>query len=161
MHNSHPQYNNNKTHLHLCATILSNQYGPRYDWTAFEQSILLGAYFWGYALTSIPTGILCEKYGGKDVVTYIFATCVVLTALGPMMSHFPVWVSCIMRFLVGLTSVSGLVTIGLGIRIQCVIFYAVSRAVSIRPSIKSFPNGRHRTRKANSCRLWLAEQSER
>lgn len=85
------------------------QYGPRYDWNSFDQSLLLGSYFWGYALTSIPTGILCEKYGGKGVVTWIFGVCVLLTALMPVLAQLPFWVSCVMRFLIGFVSVSVLI----------------------------------------------------
>lgn len=46
------------------------QYGPRYDWTPAEQSQLLGSYFWGYLVTSLPGGLLAEWLGGRVVIGY-------------------------------------------------------------------------------------------
>lgn len=146
-------------HARLC---LCTQFGPRYDWSPFDQSLLLGAYFWGYAITSIPTGILCEKYGGKDVVTYIFGLCVLFTALMPVLAQFPVWLMCVMRFLIGFVSVgfffSSYFFSNVIIHFPSCIFH---RAAFIRHCTNSCRNGHRRTRRANSRRPSSAAPSAR
>lgn len=50
------------------------QYGPRYDWGAYEQSLILGAFFYSYSVTTMPIGLLLDRYGiGKQFVFVAFA----------------------------------------------------------------------------------------
>lgn len=59
------------------------QFGPRYNWSPHQQSLLLGAYFYGNVL-AVPAGILVERYGhAKAVIVASFAICCALAALGP------------------------------------------------------------------------------
>ena len=46
--------------------IVRLQDGP-FVWTAPEQGLLLGAYFWGYFVTQIPGGRAADVLGGKRV----------------------------------------------------------------------------------------------
>ncbi|RZB39500.1 inorganic phosphate cotransporter [Asbolus verrucosus] len=36
-----------------------------YDWDETTQGLILSAFYWGYAITHLPGGILAEKFGGK------------------------------------------------------------------------------------------------
>ncbi|KAI8426940.1 hypothetical protein MSG28_014610 [Choristoneura fumiferana] len=36
-----------------------------YDWSKPVQEMILGAFFVGYCLMMFPTGIACQRYGGK------------------------------------------------------------------------------------------------
>lgn len=81
--------------------------GPeRLDWSGYQQSILLGCFFWGYALTPLPSGVLSDKFGGRRLVGYSFVVCCVLEALTPVATA-SFWVSVAVRFLIGFFSVSG------------------------------------------------------
>lgn len=76
----------------------SVQYGPRYNWTQNDQALLLGAYFYGYMLTSIPGGILAENFGGTRVLGYSFLLTGVLTALTPAAAALNKWAVFTLRF---------------------------------------------------------------
>lgn len=80
------------------------QYGPRYNWTAYEQSLVLGAYFWGYALISIPSGLLVDKYGyAREIVAGSFALGIAITVAAPWAAvSLPGTIA--LRFLLGLTA---------------------------------------------------------
>uniref|UniRef100_A0A1B0G4N9 Uncharacterized protein n=1 Tax=Glossina morsitans morsitans TaxID=37546 RepID=A0A1B0G4N9_GLOMM len=79
-------------------TIPSPDYGPRYNWTQNDQALLLGAYFYGYMLTSIPGGILAENFGGTRVLGYSFLLTGVLTALTPAAAALNKWAVFTLRF---------------------------------------------------------------
>ena len=78
-----------------------SQYGPRYAWTPVDVSLVLGSYFWGAAITSIPGGLLSDKYGGKNMVLLSFIPSVIFTAIAPPIAKYNIWISCIVRFFVG------------------------------------------------------------
>lgn len=60
-------------------------FGPRIRWTVYQQSALLGAFFYGYAAGAVPIGLLVEKYGiAKRYVLVALVVCTLLEALGPM-----------------------------------------------------------------------------
>lgn len=81
------------------------QYGPRYPWNAYDQSLLLGAYFWGYAITSFPCGILADKYGfAKNNIFYAYVASVILTCLAPIAAASFAW-SLTLRFALGFVTV--------------------------------------------------------
>lgn len=82
------------------------QYGPRYNWTASQESLLLGAYFWGYLVTSLPGGILAEWLGGRAVVGYAMAGSAVFTALTPIAADLSYWGVYAIRLFTGILAVS-------------------------------------------------------
>lgn len=51
------------------------QYGPRFDWSAYEQGLLLGAFFYGYTITTLPIGLILDRYGVGRQYTLIAFTC--------------------------------------------------------------------------------------
>ncbi|XP_078046734.1 sialin-like [Augochlora pura] len=42
-------------------------YDDRYSWDAYEQGLVLGAYYWLHWLTQLPGGLLARRYGTKLV----------------------------------------------------------------------------------------------
>ncbi|XP_037025020.1 sialin-like [Bradysia coprophila] len=79
-------------------------YGPeRLDWSAYQQSLLLGSFFWGYAITPLPSGVLSDKFGGRRLVGYSFLISCILEAVTPVASA-SFWVSFMVRFLIGFFS---------------------------------------------------------
>lgn len=45
---------------------LNNKFpGHKFDWNKEEQSQVLGAFFYGYVVTQIPSAVLATKFGGK------------------------------------------------------------------------------------------------
>lgn len=82
------------------------QYGPRYNWSASEQSFLLGSYFWGYLVTSLPGGMLAEWLGGRSVVGYTLAGSAILTAFTPIAAETSYWLVFSIRLATGILAVS-------------------------------------------------------
>lgn len=83
-----------------------SQYGPRFNWTAADQSLLLGSYFWGYLFTALPGGMLAERFGGRSVVGWSLASSAVLTAGVPVAASWSFWAVFALRFLTGVSGVS-------------------------------------------------------
>lgn len=82
------------------------QYGPRYDWSAKDQGLLLGAYFYGYLITSLPGGVLAERFGAKRIAGWFLMAGAALTALTPVVSTLGVGPVFALRFLTGLSGVN-------------------------------------------------------
>lgn len=86
--------------------VYQAQYGPRYNWTRSDQSLLLGAYFWGYLFTCLPGGLLADRFGGRQVVGWSMAFSAVLTAAMPIGASLSLWAVMVLRFLIGVAGVS-------------------------------------------------------
>ncbi|XP_073813936.1 sialin [Musca autumnalis] len=76
-------------------------YGPRYDWSQNDQAMLLGAFFYGYMITSLPAGMLAENFGGKRVAGYCCLLAGILTALTPLAAAWDKWAVWAIRFGIG------------------------------------------------------------
>ncbi|XP_037825663.1 sialin [Lucilia sericata] len=83
------------------STEILPDYGPRYNWTQSDQAMLLGAYFYGYMITSLPAGMLAENLGGKPVAGYSCLAAGVLTALTPLAASWDKWAVWVIRFAIG------------------------------------------------------------
>lgn len=77
------------------------QFGPRYNWTVGEQSVLLGSYFWGYLITQIPGGMLSEWYGGRHVIGLAMGLSGIATCMIPFSARLSFWAVFIVRLLTG------------------------------------------------------------
>lgn len=66
----------------------------------------MGAYFWGYLTTSLPAGMIAEKFGGRGVVGYALLLSGCFTALSPIAAGFGFYALYIVRFFVGVCGVS-------------------------------------------------------
>ncbi|KAI8038522.1 hypothetical protein M5D96_008422 [Drosophila gunungcola] len=80
--------------------VLPN-YGPRYNWTQSDQALLLGAYFYGYMITSLPAGTLAEMLGARNVAGYSCLVAGILTALTPAAAAWDKYAVFVVRFLIG------------------------------------------------------------
>ncbi|EDS26086.1 sialin [Culex quinquefasciatus] len=76
-------------------------YGPRYNWSSHDQSLILGAYFYGYLLTSLSGGVLAERFGGRNLVGFTLAVSALLTALTPLAANYGFWAIVANRVLLG------------------------------------------------------------
>ncbi|RZC34383.1 MFS 1 and/or Sugar tr domain containing protein [Asbolus verrucosus] len=56
-----------------------------YDWSEHTQGIILSSFYWGYAITHIPGGLLAEKFGGKYVLGVGVLITAVFTLLTPIL----------------------------------------------------------------------------
>ncbi|XP_030566420.1 sialin [Drosophila novamexicana] len=79
-------------------------YGHRYDWSQQDQALLLGGYFYGYMITSLPGGTLAEMLGGRNVAGYSCLLGALLTALTPVAAAWDKYAVFAVRFLIGLVS---------------------------------------------------------
>lgn len=84
------------------------QYGPRYEWSVVEQQLLIGAFFWGYFITTLPGGILSEWFGGRCVVGFALLLSGLLTAVTPIAAEISFWAVYSVRVITGLLNVSKL-----------------------------------------------------
>ncbi|XP_055917711.1 sialin [Eupeodes corollae] len=75
--------------------------GPRYEWDQDDQALLLGAYFYGYLITSLPGGMLAERFGGRAVAGYSCILTAIFTALTPFAASWGVWAVFLVRFIIG------------------------------------------------------------
>ncbi|XP_076628231.1 sialin isoform X1 [Colletes latitarsis] len=82
-------------------TTVINDYGERYEWNQHIQGLLLSAYFWGVLPSSVPAGILAEKYGGSKVVAFATLIPAVLNLLMPWAAGVHYGLVFALRFLMG------------------------------------------------------------
>ncbi|XP_062555464.1 sialin-like [Armigeres subalbatus] len=94
----------NQTDANNTISSASNvhNYGPRYNWSSHDQSLILGAYFYGYLVTSLPAGILAERFGPRMLVASTLAISALLTALTPLAATYGMWVIVANRVALGL-----------------------------------------------------------
>ena len=78
-----------------------------FDWSAQEQGIILGGYYYGFIATVLPGGIAAEKFGGKIVIFLAVAGSALCSILCPVAARFggSAWLIAV-RILQGLASVS-------------------------------------------------------
>ncbi|XP_021707113.1 sialin [Aedes aegypti] len=77
-------------------------FGPRYRWDQKTQGNILGAYFYGYLLTSLPAGLLAERFGPKLLITVSFVACALTTAVTPLLAELGAWTVIGSRAVIGL-----------------------------------------------------------
>ena len=51
--------------FHFSSFKQSGGGGGEFAWDAETQGLILGCFFYGYALSMVPGGVLAERYGGK------------------------------------------------------------------------------------------------
>lgn len=82
------------------------QTGARYDWDSQIQGLILGSYFWGYILTSMPGGLVAETFGPTKTVGITTIISAVLTLLTPLAASWHYGVVIAIRFVLGFLGVS-------------------------------------------------------
>ncbi|CAG9562023.1 unnamed protein product [Danaus chrysippus] len=107
MINSTEPLPSNDTTLDVCPTSLpsNNTIPPKqgeFNWTAEQQSIILGSFFYGYVLTQIPGGRIAEMFGGKLVYGIGVLLTAVFTILSPIAAYIDFKFFIVVRVLEGL-----------------------------------------------------------
>nr|XP_022916487.1 sialin-like [Onthophagus taurus] len=77
-------------------------YGARYSWNGEIQGLILGSYFWGYILTSIPGGLLAERFGPVKTIGVSTILSAALTLLVPLCASWHYIFVITARFLTGM-----------------------------------------------------------
>ena len=73
-----------------------------FGWTASQRGMISSAFFWGYALTQVPGGMLANRFHGKWVLGVGVALWSLGTALAPATAPASLALLCLTRLLVGL-----------------------------------------------------------
>lgn len=94
--------NNECGYLDANATA-TDDYNGEFDWDVFTQSLILGAFFWGYIWTQIPGGRLAEKVGASAVFGGAILTSAVVTVLIPLMAHWSYKALIVFRVFLGVS----------------------------------------------------------
>ncbi|XP_023247145.1 vesicular glutamate transporter 1 [Copidosoma floridanum] len=89
----------------LMTTALPD-YGPRYPWSQNVVGLILAAYFYGTLPSSVPGGMLAEKFGGARVVAFATLIPAVLNLLMPYAADAHYMLLVILRFIMGFFGVS-------------------------------------------------------
>ncbi|XP_073974944.1 putative inorganic phosphate cotransporter [Rhodnius prolixus] len=58
-----------------------------FQWTEYQQGITHSSFFWGYALTQVPGGMLAERIGAKPVLTIFVGLTSIGCALTPIITR--------------------------------------------------------------------------
>ncbi|XP_014215960.1 putative inorganic phosphate cotransporter [Copidosoma floridanum] len=61
--------------------------GGTYEWSEYEQGVILSSFYWGYTLTQIPGGMIAERFGGKYTLGLGILVTGALTTLSPLAVH--------------------------------------------------------------------------
>jgi ACS family sodium-dependent inorganic phosphate cotransporter len=72
-----------------------------FDWTESEKQNILGIFFWGFALTKIPSGRLAEVIGSRRVSGYSMMLASLLTLLTPILAYWNYYALLTSRVLMG------------------------------------------------------------
>ncbi|CAB3234050.1 unnamed protein product [Arctia plantaginis] len=75
--------------------------GASFNWTAEQQALILGSYFWCYPLTSLAGGMAAERWGPRYVVLVTSFVSAILTALSPLAAKLDYIALVIIRFFLG------------------------------------------------------------
>ncbi|XP_055590927.1 sialin-like [Uranotaenia lowii] len=76
-------------------------YGPRYNWDQRMQGQILGAYYYGYLFTSLPAGMMADRFGAKVLLTISFVLSSITIALTPVFASLGAWYVIGSRVFVG------------------------------------------------------------
>lgn len=131
------------------------QYGPRYDWSATQQGFILGGFFWGCFIGTVPLTFLAEWFGYKQVTTIALSISTILTILTPKMCDHSFGAIYINRVILGAANVSRDAFDSLDELQQSKlkkknVCAALKRAFYFRHSIQSYRDGHHQWKRGNS-----------
>ncbi|KAJ0174659.1 hypothetical protein K1T71_009767 [Dendrolimus kikuchii] len=75
--------------------------GASFDWSADQQALILGSYFWCYPVTSLVGGMASERWGPRYVVLFTSIAGAILTALSPVAATWSYIALVVIRFFLG------------------------------------------------------------
>ena len=76
-----------------------------YDWSAETRSLVLGSFYYGYALSQLPGGLVATYWRAQQVLGLSVAISGLLCVLMPLMADCNVNLLCTGRFLMGFVQV--------------------------------------------------------
>lgn len=79
----------------------------KFNWTEYEQNVILGSFFCGYVLTELPGGRMAEMIGARPVFGYSMLLASMVTLLTPMAAKIGYYYIIFCRVFLGFTLVSG------------------------------------------------------
>lgn len=79
-------------------------------WNEYQQSVVLGSFFWLHWTTQLPGGVLARKYGGKLVFGLANLSCGLISVIIPWVSHWSFDGLVVLRVIQGMMAVRGGVT---------------------------------------------------
>lgn len=94
-----------------------------FTWDKSLQGGILGAFFWGYTVMQIPSGVLSERFGPRRMIFAGMFLVSVLTILTPVLARGSPYLLIVTRVLIGMGEV----------RLQCEeisLFLSFSRIFS-------------------------------
>ncbi|XP_048479695.1 vesicular glutamate transporter 1 [Plutella xylostella] len=74
-----------------------------FNWTADQQALILGSYFWSYPVTSLLGGPAAERWGPRYVVLISMVAGSLLTMVSPAAARLHYIALILVRFLIGIT----------------------------------------------------------
>lgn len=84
--------------------FLSFQKGE-FTWDKSLQGGILGAFFWGYTVMQIPSGVLSERFGPRRMIFAGMLLVSVLTILTPVLARGSPYLLIVTRVLIGMGEV--------------------------------------------------------
>ncbi|EFA02691.2 hypothetical protein TcasGA2_TC008412 [Tribolium castaneum] len=85
----------------VAMTKKTNQTAEIFAWDENQRQELIGIFFWGFALTKIPSGRLAEVIGSRKVTGYSMLLASLLTILTPWISYSNYYILLSSRVLMG------------------------------------------------------------
>ncbi|XP_008192799.2 sialin-like isoform X1 [Tribolium castaneum] len=85
----------------VAMTKKTNQTAEIFAWDENQRQELIGIFFWGFALTKIPSGRLAEVIGSRKVTGYSMLLASILTILTPWISKSNYYIFLSSRVLMG------------------------------------------------------------
>eukprot|EP01113_Clastostelium_recurvatum_P023708 TRINITY_DN2825_c0_g1_i3.p1 TRINITY_DN2825_c0_g1~~TRINITY_DN2825_c0_g1_i3.p1 ORF type:complete len:485 (+),score=73.74 TRINITY_DN2825_c0_g1_i3:107-1561(+) len=77
--------------LSVAIIVMNEEYG----WSSEVHGLVLSSFFWGYIITQMPAGFLCDKFGGKNVLGAGIALAGAFTIITPFTaSSLPLLLLC-------------------------------------------------------------------
>ena len=74
-----------------------------FDWTAQEQGVVLGCFYYGFVTTMLPGAFLGEKFGGKWILNLAIFGGAVCSLLSPLVvKNLGLWGYVTLRIIQGL-----------------------------------------------------------
>jgi len=86
------------------------QYGPVYDWPTEIHSLILGSFYYGYAVSQLPGGLLASYWKPQHVFGLTISLSGLLCALLPLLASWSVNLVIACRCLMGFLQVCLLYT---------------------------------------------------
>lgn len=80
--------------------------GVKFNWSEYEQNMILGSFFWGYVLTELPGGRMAEMVGARPVFGYAMLLASMVTLLTPLAAKIGLFCIIFCRVFLGFTLVS-------------------------------------------------------